>query len=77
MPRPVTIVRPGDTPDADQWSIITNKNELWAAIRTWLADVNPEFLYELEHCELDGGRVYNGLPGSIDEIIDHIKEQQR
>jgi hypothetical protein len=76
MPKPIVIVRPGDTIDSDEWSIVTNKRELHAAIRAWLADVNPEFLHELEHCELDGGRVYDGLPGSVDEIIDHIKEQQ-
>jgi hypothetical protein len=77
MPKPVTIVTPADTYDSDKWSIITNREQLIAAIRAWLGDVNPEFLHELERCELDGGRVYDGLPGSVDEIIDHIKEQQQ
>lgn len=77
MRTPAPIVRPGDTIDSDEWSIITNKRQLHAAFRAWLADYNPAFLHEMEHCELDGGRVYDGLPGAVDEIIDHVKEQQR
>ncbi|WP_327066821.1 hypothetical protein [Kitasatospora sp. NBC_01302] len=77
MRTPAPIVRPGDTIDSDEWSIIANKRQLHAAFRAWLADYNPEFLDELEHAQLDEDRVYNGLPYAVDEIIDHIKEQQR
>lgn len=74
MPKLPAIVRPGDTCDTDEWSIITNKRELTAAVRAYLVDSHPEFLHELEHTRLDD-RVYNGLPYAVEEIIDHIKEQ--
>ena len=75
MPKPA-IVGPRDTIDPDPWSIITSKRELWAAIRAYLADNHPGFLHELEYTTLDD-RVYNDLPYAVDEIIDHIKEQQQ
>lgn len=76
MRTPSTIVRPGDTIDSDEWSIITNRRQLLAAVHAWLADTNPAFLHELENgtTDIPSSRL-DSFPNAVDEILDHLKEQ--
>lgn len=69
-----TLVLPTDTIDADEWSIVTNRRQLIAAIRVWLGDIAPEMLHDLENGTNDlPGVTVDDLPGIVDELIDHIK----
>lgn len=68
------IVRPTDSIDADEWSIITSRRQLIDTIRAWLGNINPELLHHLTHSTTDiPGQIVDDLPGAVDELIDRIK----
>jgi hypothetical protein len=69
-----------DPDDADEWPITTNRRQLTEAVRRLLADIAPDKLHDLEHTPIPDapdGVFYSHLPNTVDELIDHIMEQQR
>ena len=65
--------------DPDEWPIATSRRGLIAAVRTWLGDIAPGLLADLEHSQVHdapAGVVYDHLPSAVDELIDHLKGQQ-